>query len=367
MKNIAFMRIVGIFIVLAMITAIFAACGDQGRIEGAESDASGTEKQTSGTENGTEVQIDETVGTIRVGTLIGPTGMGMAYLMKTDGESKTAYDYDFQLMSAPENMAAQVIAGSLDVAAVPVNLAATLYKKTGGAYLISAVNTMGVLYIIENGNTVSSVSDLAGKTLYCTGQGAMPQYVVEYLIKQNGLDIVYEDTAEVPSDAVRLVFMSEHAELAAAMVAGTVALGMLPEPNVTSATVKNSSLRVAVDITAEWDKTEEASLIQGCIIVSKTFVEEHPLAYQAFLKDYKQSVEYVNANTSEAAELIQEFGILPSAAIAKAALPRCNIVFYNGAAARDGVRAVLSVLFSYKPALVGGTMPDDGFYTLLGR
>ena len=363
MKKAALMRIICAFILIAMIAAAFASCG---MAQNAETEKE-TSFETSVPDDKDEPKIDETVETIRVGTLIGPTGMGMAYLMKQDADGASAYDYDFQLMSAPENMAAQVISGSLDIAALPVNLAATLYKKTGGAYLISAVNTLGVLYILENGSTVSSVSDLAGKTLYCTGQGAMPQYVIEYLIQKSGLKVVYEDSADVPSDSVRLVFMAEHAELAAAMASGSVALGMLPEPNVTSASVKNADLRVAVDITAEWNKTEEAPLIQGCIIVSKAFASDHPLAYEAFLGEYEASVGYVNANVAEAAELIQQFGILPAAAVAKAALPRCNIVFDNGASAKDGVKAILSVLFGYKPALVGGTMPDDEFYSLLGR
>ena len=366
MKKSVFMRIIGFLLAIMLFAATFASCGSNGRENGtgtaSESDTAG---ETS-TEN-TVAEKDETVEKIRVGTLIGPTGMGMAYLMKQDFEGKTAYDYEFELMSAPENMAAQVIAGSLDIAALPVNLAATLYKKTGGAYLLSAVNTLGVLYILENGDTVSSVSDLAGKTLYCTGQGAMPQYVVEYIIRQNGLKVVYEDAEDVPADSVRLVFMAEHAELAAAMAAGTVSLGMLPEPNVTGASVKNASLRVALDVTSEWGKVADASLIQGCVIVSKSFAEEHPLAYNAFLEEYGASVEYVNADVAFAADIIQEFGILPSAAVAKAALPRCNIVFDNGASAKDGVKAVLTVLFGYKPALVGGSMPDEEFYSLLGK
>lgn len=362
MKKSAFMRVICILTALVTLTAVLFACGTARREIGTESAA----------DNGTQtdaanVSKDETVEKIRVGTLIGPTGMGMAYLMKEDSEDKTDYDYEFELMSAPENMAAQVIAGALDVAAVPVNLAATLYKKTEGAYLISAVNTLGVLYVLENGDTVSSVADLAGKTLYCTGQGAMPQYVIEYLISQNGLKIVYEDTLDVPSDSVRLVFMAEHAELAAAMAAGTVALGMLPEPNVTSASMKNASLRVALDVTSEWGKIEDAQLIQGCIIVSKAFAENHPIAYESFLREYKESVEYVNSNVASAADMIQEFGILPAAAIAKSALPRCNIVFDSGASAKAGVEAVLGVLFGYKPALVGGAMPDETFYSLLGK
>lgn len=372
MKKSVFTRVFCVIIVLTMIVALLASCGTKKREEesenGSSSVTSGTEAtQTEAGTEGRDDEIDATVDKIRVGTLIGPTGIGMAELMKRDSENETAYDYEFELMSAPENMAAQVIAGSLDVAALPVNLAATLYKKTGGAYLLSAVNTLGVLYILENGDSVSSVSDLAGKTLYCTGQGAMPQYVVEYLIVKNGLKVVYEDTEEVPADAVRLVFMSEHAALAAAMASGTVSLGMLPEPNVTGATVKNPALRVAVDITAEWDKVSDASLIQGCVIVSKAFAEQHPLAYGAFLKEYKESVDFVNSKTEEAAGFVQEFGILPSAAIAKAAIPRCNIVFDAGPSAKSAVAAVLSVLFGYKPALVGGSMPDDTFYSLLSE
>lgn len=288
---------------------------------------------------------------VRVGTLMGPTGMGMAKLMNdaANGES----DYSFFVASSPDQIAAEVISGNLDIAAVPVNLASVLWQKTDHSVQVAAVNTLGVLYVLENGDTVHSVSDLAGKTLCATGQGATPEYILNYLLAANGLDPAADLTVE---------YIGEHTELATRMAAGEVLLGMLPEPNVTAALSGNPDLRIALDLTEEWDKVSDSALIQGCIIVNRDFAAQYPGTVDAFLEEYRASVDFVNADPAAASVMIESAGIVPKAAVAQKALPNCNICLMTGDEMKTAVSRMLEVLYGADPKSVGGALPDETFY-----
>ncbi|MBO4422172.1 MAG: ABC transporter substrate-binding protein [Clostridia bacterium] len=296
-----------------------------------------------------EEKLDE----IRVYTLMGPTGMGMAKLIADDKDGKTAQNYTFTVASAPDQISAEVIKGEFEIAAVPVNLASVLYNKTEGQIKVAAVNTLGVLYVLENGNAINSVSDLKGQKIYATGQGATPEYTLRYILSKNGID---------PDKDVTVEYMAEHAELATQMASGSVTLGMLPEPNVTSVLLNNGDVRIALDLTEEWKKVSDTDLVQGVIIVSKKFADGHPQALKTFLEEYKASVEYVNGSADDASALIEAAGIVPKAAIAKKALPNCNIVFVSGDEMKASVSAMLGVLYESAPKSVGGKLPDDAFY-----
>ena len=292
----------------------------------------------------------KTAQAVRIVTLMGPTGMGMAEMM-TDSSLQDAYS--FSVASAPDQAAAAVISGEADIAAVPVNLAAVLYQKTQGNVQLAAVNTLGVLYVLERGDSIRSVSDLKGQTLYATGQGSNPEYVLDALLRANGLE---------PQTDVEIVYLPEHAELAAQMTAGSVALGMLPEPNVTSVRLADPDVRIALDLTAEWDKVFDTKLVQGCIVVNKAFAQAQPDALQAFLERYEASVEFALTQPEEASLCIEQAGIVPKAAAAKAALPYCNLCFLTGDEMVQSVREMLQLLYDADPKSVGGAMPDEAFY-----
>lgn len=293
---------------------------------------------------------------IRVFTLMGPTGMGMAKLISDNKNGTSKQDYTFTVASAPDQITAEVIKGSFEIAAVPVNLASVLYNKTEGKIKLAGVNTLGVLYVLENGNTINSVADLKGKKISATGQGANPEYTLRYILSKNGID---------PDKDVTIEYMAEHAELATQMTSGDVTLGMLPEPNVTSVLLNNKDVRIALDLTKEWKAVAGTELVQGCIIVSADFAEKYPEALKTFLEEYKASVDYANNSVDEAAQLIEEAGIVPKAAIAKKALPNCNIVLITGEEMKAPVSAMLNVLFEAAAKSVGGKLPDDGFYLTL--
>ncbi len=286
--------------------------------------------------------------TLTVGTIKGPTGMGMAKLIK---DNEASEKYEISLFNDATEISSKLLGKQLDIAAVPVNLAAVVNKRTEGAYVVAAVNTLGVLYIMENGNTVNSVTDLEGKTIHAYGQGATPEYMLNHVLKANGLE-----------GKVTVQWYPDPATLSAQAASGAVDIIMLPEPQITVAMNKNADLRVAVDITEEWEKNGDGKAVQGCIVVKKEIAEKYPETVKAFLDEYKASVDYVNANKEEASSIIAELGIVPAAPVALKAIPRCNIVFIEGDEMISALNTMYSVLFAANPASVGGTLPDETLY-----
>ena len=295
---------------------------------------------------------------VNLAVLAGPTGIGAASLMEANDAGETVNHYTFTVASAPDEVVAGVSNGSLDLAAVPTNLASTLYAKTEGGVQIVALNTLGVLYILENGDTVNSVADLKGKTVYATGQGSNPEYVLEYLLTENGLTYSL-DGSEAD---VQLQFMASE-ELTAGMVSGEYDLCMLPVPAVTAVMAQNQDVRAALDLTAEWDALGvDGKLTQGCIIVRTAFAEEHPDAVKAFLQEYAASIESVLADPAHAGELCEQYGIVAKAGIATKAIPDCNLVCVTGDDVRPAIEPFFQVLLDANPQSVGGALPGDDFY-----
>ena len=292
--------------------------------------------------------------TTRIAALKGPTAMGMVKLMHDDPQSGEGPMYAFTLAGAADEVTPSLIKGDLDMACVPANLASVLYNKTEGEIITLAVNTLGVLYIVENGNAVSSVADLAGKTIVAAGKGSTPEYALRYLLTENGID---------PDTDVTIDWKSEHAECVAALASGSATIALLPQPFVTVAQTKIENLRVALDLTAEWDALDNGSdLSTGVVVARKAFVEEHPAAVDTFLRNYAESVDWVNSNTADAAALISEFGIVEAAPIAEKALPHCNIVCITGEEMGAKLSGYLQVLFDAEPTSVGGKLPGEDFY-----
>ena len=302
-----------------------------------------------------ETQTQETEETpaahYNVAALKGPTAMGLVKLMH-DAESgaELTNDYTFTLAASADEVSPKLMQGELDIACVPANLAAVLYQKTGGEIVTLGINTLGVLYIVENGNAVTSMADLAGKTIVASGKGSTPEYALRYLLRENGVD---------PDGGVVIDWKSEHSECVSALATGAATIAMLPQPFVTVAQSKLQDLRVALDLTQEWDALDNGSaLLTGVVVARKDVVEENPAAIDAFLADYAQSVEWVNANTADAAALIGDYGIV-DAAVAEKALPACNIVCITGAEMKEKLSGYLQVLFEEDPSSVGAQAGDD--------
>ena len=312
-----------------------------------------------------EAPAEESVN-VRVAALKGPTAMGMVKLMSDSGaaaesgEETSGNTYDFTLAASADEVSPKLMQGELDIACVPANLASVLYNRTEGGIVTLAVNTLGVLYIVENGNSVQSMADLAGRTIAASGKSSTPEYALRYLLSENGID---------PDTGITIDWKSEHSECVAALASGSATIAMLPQPFVTVAQTQLPDLRVALDLTEEWDALDNGSaLLTGVVVARADFVEEHPAAVEEFLTSYAESVEWVNANTAEAAELIGGYDIV-DAAVAEKALPYCNIVCITGGEMKEMLSGYLQVLFDADPASVGqdaetgeGGLPGDDFY-----
>ena len=299
----------------------------------------------------TEVPEEEVPAVVRVAALTGPTAMGMIKLM--DDESGNP-GYEFTIAGAADEITPAIIQGNVDIACVPANLASVLYNKTEGGVKVLAVNTLGVLYIVENGEpTIADIADLKGRTIYASVKGATPEYALNYLLTQNGVD---------PEKDVNIEWKTEHAECLTALMNDPGSAAMLPQPFVTTAQTKNENVNVVVDMNQAWSELNNGSaLITGVVIARTAFAEQFPAAVDSFLDGYGKSVEYVNANVADAAQLIGKYDIVP-AAVAEKALPKCNIVFISGAEMKEKLSGYLGVLFDSAPAAVGGALPGDELY-----
>lgn len=323
-------KIIAIFLVVLLTACLFIGCVD--RYNDAEKD----------------------FVPLRVLTLKGPTGIGMAKLMD-DASKDEDTKYSFTVAAQPTEAVAAVLGDKADIAALPTNLAATIYQKSNKGIKMLAINTLGSLYILENGNTINSFEDLRGKTVYATGQGANPEYVLNFLLEKNGLKV---------GEDVKVEFKAEHSELAAMMAADECAIGMLPEPNVSSAMSQNSNLRIALNLNDEWNKVADSDsrLTMGCVVVTTKFLEENKAQVEFFMKELEASINYAVENPTEAGTMCETYGIVPKAPLATKAIPNCNLTFVSGEKMKGTISGYFDVLFKANSASVGGELPDEEFY-----
>lgn len=287
---------------------------------------------------------------VRVAALKGPTGMALAHMM-----TENTGDYAFTLAGAPDELTGQIIAGNVDIAAVPINLGAVLYNKTQGGVKGLALVTRGMLYVLEKGDTVHSVQDLNGKTIVTAGQGATPEYVMHYILEANNTQATLD-------------FKSEHAEVTTLALSGMANIVLVPEPHATTLRMKDESYRVALDVTEEFAKAAQqngypdAQLSMSVVIVNSAFLAKQPEKVAAFMRALEASIAFANDNTAQAAQEIAAQGVIPSAAVAEKALPSCRLVFVTGEDMATQAAPLYEILVSAKPASVGGKAPDDAFY-----
>ena len=346
-------KIVSLLLALTMALGL-AACGGAASSSVASSAAASSEavSEAASSEETVSEPLSSTEA-LRIAGLKGPTTMGLVNLLSMESDGTASMDYDLQLYGAADEIVPLLMKGELDMAAIPANLAATLYQKTSGGIEAVAVNTLGVLYVVEKGDTVQSMADLKGRTILSTGKGTTPEYVLRYLLTQNGID---------PDKDVTIEYYSEATEVTAQMANAEDAIAVLPQPYVTAAGLQDDTLRVALDLTEEWNKVCDTQLITGVTVVRKEYAEEHPDVVAAFLADYAKSVDAANTDLDGTAALCEEQGVVAKAAIAKKALPNCNIVCLTGDDLKTNASAYLQVLFDADPAAVGGAMPGDDFY-----
>ncbi|MGN0545982.1 MAG: ABC transporter substrate-binding protein [Acutalibacteraceae bacterium] len=318
-----------------MMLLSFAACGGK---DGGET---------------TEATVPSTTDYVRevktkVAALNGPTGLGLAKI----AVDKT-YAYDVEYFSDPQEIVPLLTKDEVDIAALPINLAANLYKKTNGGIQILAINTLGVLHVLEKGDSIKSIADLKGKTVYSTGQGSTPEYIVNYILSKNGID---------PEKDIDIQYKTAHNELATLAIEGKADICILPEPFATKVLAGNENYREALDLTAEWDKVCDTQLAQGVVVARTEYIKQNPEIIEEFLSFNEVSANFLNVKPDYAAFFLADNGYFESAELARATLPGCNIVFIRGAEMKEMVKAMFGILFEANPASVGGEIPDDNIY-----
>ena len=356
--------------------ALLTGCGPE---KPAETSAAGSaESQTAAASSNAEASVPETSekeateaaaagkessggsgdGTvIRVGGLKGPTTMGLVKLMDDAENGKAQNDYEFTMVTAADELTALVAGNKVDIALLPANVAGVLYNKTKGGISVIDVNTLGVLYLVSSDTSVTSIDQLKGKTIYLTGKGTTPEYSLRYLMS----------AAELTEDDVTLEFKSEPAEVASVLAEDPSRIGLLPQPFVTSALAQNESLSVILDLTKAWDEAQEQAetrsrMITGVTIVNNDFLAAHGDLVDTFLSEHEASIRFTSEDPDTASMLIEAAGIVPKAAVAKKALPGCNIAFLSGGEMKTALSGYLKALFDQNPASTGGALPDDAFY-----
>ena len=291
---------------------------------------------------------------VRVGGLKGPTSMGLVFLREQAQSGQAAQEYEFTMAVAADELLPLMIKGELDIALIPANVASVLYNKTEGGVSVIDINTLGVLYLVSGDNTIDSMESLRGRTVYLTGKGTTPDYVLQYLLRANGID---------PSECT-LEYRSEATEVAALLAEQPQAAGLLPQPFVTVACAQNEELDVVLDMNQQWNlaQGEGSSMVTGVTVVRNAFLQEHPGAVQSFLEEHAASVRAIQEDPDKGAQLVVAAEIITKEPIARKAIPQCNITYIDGEEMRQALSGYLQVLFEQDPASVGGKVPGEDFY-----
>lgn len=369
-------KVMALLFTFSMLTLTLTGCGNsktQDSVSKMQESAEGEESSiTDATEaeytGSTETESAETESTeeadegaesvkteVRVGSLKGPTSIGLMKLMKDAEEKTAANDYTFTMETAADALLGMIIQGELDIALVPANVASVLYHKTDGAITVIDINTLGVLYMVSADTSLTEIGDLKGKTIYLTGKGTTPDYALHYILGQNGIS----------ETDVTLEYKSEAAEVAAVLANEPESIGLLPQPFVTAACAQNESLQVIFDLTKEWRAVqgeEGSELVTGVTIVRNEFLQENKEAVERFLEEHKVSAEFANDHVEETAELVAEKGIIEKAQVAAKAIPNCNITYMDGEEMKAALSGYLSVLMEQNPESIGGGLPEEDFY-----
>ena len=330
-------RIAAMALTLCMLGTTLTGCGSQTEETASQAPESTPASSSEASEEPSSTPAEKI--TINIAAQKGPTGLGMVKLMQDSEDGSTANTYNVTIASSPDAAVSMISSGEADVAALPTNTAAILYNKTSGNVQLAALNTLGVLYVVTNGEEV---------------KGATPEYAVNYILSENGME---------PGTDVTVEYKADHSELAASILSGDAKIAVLPEPFVTQVTTKDPNVKVALNLTDEWDKVagDKSVLTMGCLAVRKDFVEQNKEAFDAFLEEYKASVDFTNSHVEEAAELSEKYDIMPAAVAAKA-IPNCNIVYMDGDEMKQKMPDFLNILYTANPKSVGGELPGEDFY-----
>ncbi len=310
-----------------------------------------TEAATEATTEAATEKQEKDKTKIRIGSLKGPTSIGLAGLMSKSEKGEALEDYEFTIAAQADVITSQLVSGDLDIALIPANVSSILYNKTSGKVKVIDINTLGVLYCVSGDESIKSVEDLAGKTVISMGQGTTPEFMLRYLLNAAGI-----------SDC-NIEFVSEATEAAALLAEKPEGIAVLPQPFVTAALKKNDKLGVSFSLTDEWNRLSGGnSLVTGVTVVRADFLADHEDAVKTFMQEQKESTEMITSDLSGVAEVVVAKEIIDNQAIAEAAIPNCNITYVDGEEMKKNVSEYLKALYDLSPESVGKKLPEDDFY-----
>ncbi|MDO4733391.1 MAG: ABC transporter substrate-binding protein [Bacillota bacterium] len=352
-------KILSILCLLSLCAMLLLGCSPAGQEGGTEEPAGSLPAGESSSAPGQSREEAPAEGIdVRIAALKGPTAMGLVHFMdQAESGALEENTYSFSVSALVDEVNPKLAKGELDIAALPANVASVLYNNNNAGFQVLAINTLGVIYIVESGESLQTVEDLRGKTIYATGKGTTPEYALNYILSGNGID---------PAADLHIEWKSEPTECLSALISQENAIAMLPQPFVTTAQSKSDKIRVALDLTQEWEALQEGSdspsaLLTGVVLARREFVEQNPEAVSAFLAHYRDSVDYVNSNPEEGARLVEKYGIV-TAEIAEKAIPACNITFIEGEEMKEKLSGYLAALLEQNPQSIGGALPGADFY-----
>lgn len=305
-------------------------------------------------ETGVETPADETTTDYvrevktKVAVPDGAMGLGLAKLA-----ADRSYAYEVEKLSDPQEIVSLLTKGEADIAALPADLAAKLYKDTNGGIKILAVNTLGFICCLEKGSAVKSFDDLKGKTVYAAGQGTISENIINYVFTQKGL---------VPGEDITIEYKASDDELAALAAEGKADFCILPDPAATNVLAGNEEYRKIIDFNKSWNEDNETQLVQSVIVARADYISGNPDVISEFMVFSEVSANYLSANPEKSAQFLVDNGYFESTDVAYLAVPACNIVFIEGEEMKTAVKGMYEVLYAADPASIGGSVPDDGIF-----
>lgn len=294
---------------------------------------------------------------VNVGMIMGPPSMGMGWMIHENEEGNTYNDYNFEVGGVDYTaLASKLNTGDYDIIHCPSNVGAILYnnKDLKEEVEVIDISNLGLLYILTTDDSIKSMDDLKGRTVYSIGEGGPPEYTFGYLLDQEGL-----------SDDVNFSFRSTPFEVLNLLQDEENSIALLPQPFVEVAKLLVPDLKVSIDITEEWDnlKLESgAESVTTITIVRKKFLEEHEQAVIEYLNLLKKSVAYSLSHVDEAAEWTDTYETFLNPEVAADAIPYVNMCAITGQEMKEKLEGFLKIMYDYNPDAVGGSMPDDDFY-----
>ncbi len=346
------LSIIALVLIFAMVIGTIAsALTGCGAVE-KTSDTAVAEAAEKKTESATETKAEDSKPTVlRVAGLKGATTIGLLNFIKDVESGNTDLNVEFTMYTAGSDIMAAFASGDLDIGLVPSNVAAVMNSKVEGGVSVIDINTLGVLSCVSADESVTSMKDLSGRTVYMTGQGATPEYTVRYLLDQSGI-----------TDC-DIQFKSEPTEIVSIFAEDRDAVAILPQPFTTAALSQNESLKISFLLDDEWGKyNSDSRIVTGVTVASNSFIAEHKDMVDAFIKLHKESADKAVSDVDTTAALAVEKGIIAKEPLAKKAIPNCSIVCISGAGIKDMLPGYYKVLFDQDPKSLGGSLPGDSFY-----